>query len=224
MTDIARDAIPGHCRRHISDEVHRRTRRRYAAERRFKALGLAAVLTAMAALVILLVHDLHPGLPGLHAILRGAAGRSLRRGRRSRRTLRKSSFDALADGAIDAVLPFADRAHRAARRTRHPLRRSAESCCARRCSAIRRWSAARTPCRCSCSDTADLYLKGMMAEKDRAPAAGAATPSGTSGEITVALASGHGDTDPPVRAGRRRAGGRRLDPARPATRPRIFSI
>ena len=48
-----------------SDETAKRLARRYAAERRFKALGLAAILVSLAFLAFLLVAMLAKGVGGI---------------------------------------------------------------------------------------------------------------------------------------------------------------
>ena len=206
MTDVASTDLTDYTV-HTSDAARRRLARRYAAERRFKALGLAAVLTAMAGAGRCCSRPSSSQAHSrLHAELRGAAGRALRRGHRSgeparSRTSARSSTRRHRRGAAVRREP-----HRAPRGARLLVRRAPRSSCARRCSPIRPWSAARTPIALPVSDTVDLYLKGMIAEKDGAAGRPARRRRPrTSGEITVALDRRDGDADPPVGADRRGA-------------------
>ena len=97
----------------------------------------------------------------------------LRRRRRATRSTRR------------CLSPRAATERRAARG--HSLRRRRASSCARRCSTIPRWSAARSAIALPVSDTVDLYLKGLIVEPETVTVAGTATPSAASGEITVQL-------------------------------------
>ncbi len=184
MTDVARTELLDYTV-HTSDEARRRLAKRYAAERRFKLFGFAAVMTAMAALVLLLVTIFIQGIPAFtqhFAVLPiDLSGEDI-----DPQNVGKSGFGAITNRAIDAATPFAE--SRSERRTaRSLLSESAEI--------ILREEVLDDPALIGgthsialpVSDTVDLYLKGMMAEKDVLPASGVATPSGTSGEITVAL-------------------------------------
>ena len=184
MTDVAPTAFPGYAV-HTDDAARRRLAKRYASERRFKFLGLGAVLTAMAALALLLVTIFAQGLPALtqfYAVLPfDLSGENI-----NQQDLGKSSFGAITRAGIDAVLPFAE--GRSERRTaRGVLSTGAEVILRQEVlddpSLVGGTHSIAVPV----SDTADLYLKGMAAKKEELPASGAALPSNTSGEITVAL-------------------------------------
>src|SRR5688500_18281575 len=85
---------------HTSDAARRRLARRYAAERRFRALGLAAVLTAMAALALLLATVLVQAVPAF-TLYYASLPIELSGDRIDRDNLAKSEFDGLVDDAID---------------------------------------------------------------------------------------------------------------------------
>src|SRR5687767_11515947 len=106
MTDVARTEFPGYAA-HTSDAAKKRLAKRYAAERRFRALGFAAVMSAMAALVILLATIFIEGIPAFtqHFALLPVdlTGEDI-----NTEDVGKSSFGALTNRAIDAALPFAE--------------------------------------------------------------------------------------------------------------------
>lgn len=184
MTDITTGALSGLAGRSI-DEVKRHTARRYASERRFRAFGLAAVLSAMAFLGVLLATIVAQGYPAFtqfYAVLPvNLAGEAV-----NREDIGKSSFDSLANGAIEAALPFASERN---------TRRVARGILSDGAPVLLREELVGDPglvgstqqISLPVSDTIDLYLKGMMAKKAELPAAGTATPSGTEGEVTVSL-------------------------------------
>jgi phosphate transport system permease protein len=183
MTDISSPA-PDYAI-HTSDAVRRRTARRYAAERRFRALGLAAVLSAMAALAILLATvfiQAFPAFTQFSAVLPvDLSGEDV-----NREHLAESSFNSLANSAIDAALPFA---------LERSEQRAARSLLSDGAPTLLREAVLADPgmvggthaISLPLNDTVDLYLKGMTGEKTELPVSGIAVPSGTSGEITVTL-------------------------------------
>ena len=106
MSDIARTDLTDFTI-HRTEEARRRLARRYATERRFKTLGLAAVLSAMLALALLLSTIVTQAIPAftmnyatLPVTLSGEHIDSA--------DLGKSDFDAVVNDAIDAALPFAE--------------------------------------------------------------------------------------------------------------------
>jgi phosphate transport system permease protein len=184
MTDIATDLVDYSV--HTSEAARRRLARRYAAERRFKILGLAAVLTAMAALVILLSTIVTQAIPAFtmnYAVLPVEfSGEGV-----DTADPAKSDFDALVKGAIDSALPFAE--GRSERRAARGLLSDAASL-------ILREDVVDDPSLVKAgsqrvalpfSDTIDLFLKGLIVEPETVSASGSATPSGTTGEVTVLL-------------------------------------
>ena len=170
-------------------------------------------------------HDLRPGHPRLHAVLRGAAGRSLRRGHRPR-------------GPRRSRASARSRTTRSTRRCRSP--RAAPSGAPRarsspmRAEIILREEVLDDPALVGGTQRVPLprlrHRRPLSEGHDggegrscRSPAP--ATPSGATGEITVALAPEMRDADPPGRAGR--GASRRADgsvAARTATRRRTCSI
>jgi phosphate transport system permease protein len=170
---------------HTSDEARRRLARRYAAERRFKALGLAAVLAAMLALALLLstvVYQAFPAFTLNYATLPlQLSGENI-----NPDDLRDSNFDAVVRDAIDAALPFAE--------SRND-RRAARGILSDAAGIIAREDVLADPelvggtheIAVPVSDTVDLYLKGLIVEPEDVGVSGAARPSAQTGEVTVRL-------------------------------------
>jgi phosphate transport system permease protein len=184
MTDLAAHALTDHTV-HTSDAARRRLARRYAAERRFKALGLAAVLTAMGALALLLFTVVVQAIPAFSfyyaTIPVELSGESI-----DREDFSASNFDGLVNDAVDAALPFVE--GRTARRAARGLMSDGAGLILRDAvldDPTLVGGTAEVPL--PVSDTADLYLKGMAAKKEALPVSGAAKPSGASDEITLAV-------------------------------------
>ena len=185
MTDLAQTGLADNTV-HRTDAARRRLARRYAAERRFRLLGLGAVLTAIAALVLLLSTVFIQGIPAFtqHSAVLSVdlSGEAI-----DRTNLGESNFRAATQAAIDAALPFAEgRTQR--RAARGLLSDSAEVILREQVLADPALAGAVRRIELPLSDTADLYLKGMVTEKEELPVSGAAQPSGVSNEITIALA------------------------------------
>jgi phosphate transport system permease protein len=185
MSDIARTDLTDFTI-HRTDAARKRLARRYAAEARFKALGLAAVLSAMIALLLLLSTIVTQAIPAFtmnYATLPVTlSGEHI-----DQADLGKSDFDAVANEAIDAALPFAE--GRTERRAARGLLSDAAGIILREevladpalVGAVPRQIALPV------SDTADLFLKGLIVDPETITAAGTATPSAGSGEITIKL-------------------------------------
>jgi phosphate transport system permease protein len=184
MTDLAQAGLAD-TTVHRSDAARRRLARRYAAERRFRLLGLGAVLTAIAALVLLLSTVFVQGIPAFtqhNAVLPvDLSGPDV-----NRQDLPETNFRAITQRSIDALLPFAE-GRTARRAARGLLSDSAEVILREKVLADPSLVGSVQPIALPLSDTADLYLKGMMTEKDELPVSGVAQPSGVADEITVAV-------------------------------------
>jgi phosphate transport system permease protein len=100
--------------------------------------------------------------------------------------LRQSKFDQIVKDTIDSALPFAE--------GRNP-RREARGILSGSASIILREDVLDDPSLVGetqklalpVSDTADLYLKGLIVEPENLPVSGTATPSAATGDITVLL-------------------------------------
>ena len=184
MSDIARTDITSHTI-HRTDDARRRLARRYAAEARFKRMGLAAVLSAIIALLLLLSTIVTQAIPAFtmnYATLPVTlSGENI-----DQADLGKSDFDAITNEAIDAALPFAE--GRTERRAARGLLSDAAGIILREeVLADPALVGAEREIALPVSDTADLFLKGLIVEPETITAAGTATPSAGSGEITIKL-------------------------------------
>src|SRR4051812_33901876 len=157
MTDIAHTAATDYSV-HRSDTARRRLARRYAAERRFKYLGLAAVLTAMAALVLLLVTIFIQGLPAFTqftAVLPvDLAGKDV-----DRQDPAKSAFGTITKNAIASLFPFAE-GRSQQRLVRRLLSDSADVILREQVLADPGLIGGTQRVKLPVSDTVDLYMKG----------------------------------------------------------------
>jgi phosphate transport system permease protein len=171
---------------HRSDAAKQRLARRYASERRFRALGLGAVLTAMAALVLLLATVFIQGIPAFTQF-NAALPLDLSAANLDRADLAKSNFRAITTKALDTAMPFAQ--SRAEKRVaRSLLSQSADVLVREAVLADPSLVGGTRTIALPVSDTVDLYLKGMVTDRDDLPVSGAAQPSAQSGEVTVSLA------------------------------------
>jgi phosphate transport system permease protein len=171
---------------HRSNAARQRLARRYASERRFRMLGLAAVLTAMGALVLLLATVFIQGIPAFTQF-NAALPLDLSAANLDPADVAKSNFRAITTKALDTAMPFAQ--SRAEKRVaRSLLSQGADVLVREAVLADPSLVGATRSIALPVSDTVDLYLKGMVTDRDDLPVSGAAQPSGQSGEITVALA------------------------------------
>jgi phosphate transport system permease protein len=187
MTDMTHTAVADIIDHsvHRSDAARQRLAKRYAAERRFRALGLAAVTTAMAALVLLLATVFIQGVPAFTQF-NASLPLDLSAANLDPDDIAKSNFRAITTRALDAAMPFAT--SRAEKRTaRSLLSQSADVLVREAVVADPSLVGGTRTVNLPMSDTVDLYLKGMVADRDDLPVSGTAQPSGTTGEITIAL-------------------------------------
>jgi phosphate transport system permease protein len=187
MTELARSDI-GDYTIHRTGAARQRLARRYAAEWRFKMLGLAAVLSAMLALLILLSTVVGAALPAFvltNAVLPlHLSGENV-----DRENLRNSNFDAIISDAIGAALPFAET--RAERRAARGLISDGAGILVMEDVVDNPdllGGTARIPL--PMSDTVDLYVKGLEGQKEIVEVSGTAVPSAITGEIAVRLDAG----------------------------------
>jgi phosphate transport system permease protein len=184
MTDLARTELADYTV-HKTNAARRRLARRYAAERRFRALGLAAVLAAMLALVVLLSTVVSTALPAF--VLNYASLPLVLSGENiDRENPGASNFDAIVRDAIDKALPFAQT--RAERRAARGLISDGAGILLREAvlddpALVGGTARIALPL----SDTVDLYLKGLVTGKEPVAITGPASPSGTTGEIAIGI-------------------------------------
>ena len=173
---------------HAGAGARRRLYRRYRTERLFRGLGIAAVLLAMAMLALLLSTIVGKGLPAFtyhHADL----DLDLSAARIDAQDVRAGDYRGIVRDAIDAALPFAQ--GRAQRRiARGLVSQSAEILLREAVADDAGLIGGRHRFALPVSDTADLYLKGLVTTRTVESASVLATPTGTAGTVDV-LANGN---------------------------------
>ncbi len=192
MTNIAQSGIartgPDGLSIHTSGDARKRLARRYAAERRFRRLGLGAVLLAMGFLLLLLSTVVGKAIPAFtytYAVLPlDLAGDKINHDDPLR-----SNFDAIVKAAIAEALPFA--AGRKQRRAARGLISSGAAVILRDMVADdRALIGAPRAIGLPVSDTLDLYFKQLTAPRRSREPQGSATPSATSDKIHIAVEDG----------------------------------
>ena len=187
MTDAALPAVRKFDAR--SDTARARVRARYRAETRFKFYGLAAIALAAVFLVIVLADILIKGLPAFtqHSLRLDVtidATTADPQGARTAAAIREADFAALVRTALRAQFP--DVRDRAGRRALDNLvSLGAGDALRERVLADPKLIGQTVNAPVLLSDDADLYYKGIGTAIGRLAGRGSATPSGTTGEITI---------------------------------------
>jgi phosphate transport system permease protein len=188
MTDGTLDTVAVEPSVHTSDEAHRRLARRYASERRFRYLGLGAVLVACAFLVLLLSTVVGKGISAFtyHYV---TLPLDLTGDNINAENPRRSNFSAIIRSAVDGALPFVE-GRTPKRAARGLLSGSSDVLLSRAAADDADFVGQSRSVGLPLSDTVDLYLKGLVAPKSRVATAGEAIPSGTSDDIQISAPSG----------------------------------
>jgi phosphate transport system permease protein len=195
MTDIAAE-IPVRPEPRLdltSAAARRRLRRRYAAETRFKAYGVAALAITTLFLALLIFDIVRTGLPAFtqHSLLLDvavpvdlvAADR-----RNDPVAIRGADYFPVTRDALKAVIPGIE--SRGAERTlTRLLSTGAADVLSQRLAAEPTLIGGSVKAPLLLSDDADLYFKGAGTAIEERPGRGIATPSGTIGEITILTSS-----------------------------------
>jgi phosphate transport system permease protein len=184
MTDATLSGV-GAYTVHRTDEARRRLARRYASERRFRALGLTAVGSAIVALVLLLSTVVGQGIAAF-TLNYATLEVDLSADKLDPANVARTNFDAIVNAAVDRALPFA---------TARADRRAARGLISDGAGLLLREQVLESPemaggthtVALPVSDTVDLYLKGYGAETKTIRGEGTATPSGVSDEIAVTI-------------------------------------
>jgi len=172
-----------------SDAAKARVRARYRAETRFKFYGLAAIALAATFLVLVLTDILIKGLPAFtqHSLRLDVAIDAKAadpQGAGNLAAIRDADFAALVRTSLRAQFPeVTDRAGR--RALDNLLSLGAGDALRQRVLADPKLLGQTVSAAALLSDDADLYYKGIGTEIGRLPGRGSATPSATSGEITI---------------------------------------
>ncbi len=191
MTDLAASTVPGPVQRFdlASEAAQARVRARYRAERRFRAYGLISLAVATVFLVALIADIVRKGLPAFmhHSIVLDVAVPADLVAPASRGdpvAIRSADYFPVTRDALKAAIPGIE--GRSAERT---LTRLLSTGAADRlrdmivADANLIGRTVKVPLLLSAN--ADLYFKGVGSPITSRPGRGTATPSGTSGEITV---------------------------------------
>lgn len=173
-----------------SDEASRRVRRRYRAEARFKAYGIAAILFAAAFLITLLADIVSKALPAFttsYAVLEvtptnenldvtdpGDATRLL-----------AANFQAPLRNALTTLFPAAAEVRRQRQQLFAILSTNADAELRERITADPSLIGKPMTVRALLSDDADLFVKGVSTPISESVSVGTAQPSGTTGTVTV---------------------------------------
>lgn len=187
MTDLAASAP-----RRVdvtSDEAAARVRRRYAAERRFKAYGIAAVAIAAAFIVVLMGDIISKAIPAFtqkRAVIEVALTPEAidPSGLRDRATIANADFAALIRNGIREAFPTV---------TSRNDRKLLSGLLSSGASDDLRTKVLNDPSLIGqkisfgalLSDDADLFVKGRVTQRGEIIGRGVATPSATDGDITV---------------------------------------
>jgi phosphate transport system permease protein len=182
-----------------SPEAVLRIRRRYAAERRFRAYGLVALGITTLFLLTLFVEILRNGIPAFwqHSLVLDVPVKADvidPDGKKDPAAIRAADYFPLTRDALDAVIPGIE-GRQARRRLTGLLSTGATDELRNRLMADPSLIGQTVRTRLLLTDNADLYLKGMDTRIATRPGRGPATPSGTSGEITLLAASADFDED-----------------------------
>lgn len=172
-----------------SDEAQRRIRKRYRAEARFKSYGLFAIGMTAIFLVLLFSNILATGLPAFwqHRVALDVAMKADvvdPDGKRSVEAIRGADyFPLLRDALLETVPGIEGRS--AQRRLTQLLSTVATDELRERLLADPTLIGQKLKLPLLLSDDADLYYKSPATKITSRPSTGTATPSGTTGEITV---------------------------------------
>ncbi|MGH8677856.1 MAG: DUF3333 domain-containing protein, partial [Burkholderiales bacterium] len=196
MTDLAATASRGPQRKldFSSQAAQARIRSRYGSEARFRFYGMAALAIAAAFLVVLIADILIRGIPAFtqHSLVTDV---ELKpdiidpAGKRDPQALRGADYTALARDALFAAVPGIE-GRQARRQLTDVLSSGAGDGLRELVIADPTIIGKSVKARLLLSDDADLYLKGTGTEiSTRSNVRGIATPSATSGEVTILVAA-----------------------------------
>lgn len=184
MTDTANHAPVQNRTVHTSEEARRRLRRRYAAERRFRLLGLGGVLAAVLFLVLLMSTIVGQAIPALTYNF-VELPLDLSSEHLDRENPDQSNFSAIIKEGTDRLVPFAqDRGEQ--RIARQLVSDMADVLLRERLAEDSGLIGATTRMALPLSDTADLYLKGLITERETIAVTGPAAPSGPAAKSSCA--------------------------------------
>jgi phosphate transport system permease protein len=177
----------------MSDAAQARVRRRYRAEARFKAYGLAAIVVTAVFLVVLILDILRNGLPAFwqHSLVLDVPVQAEvvdPEGKKDLAAIRGADYFPLTRDALKSAIPGIE-SRSAERRLTDLLSSGAADDLREAIVADPSLVGQTVKTRLLLSDEADLYFKGAGTPILTRAGRGVATPSGTGGEITVLTSS-----------------------------------
>ncbi|MDR4307669.1 phosphate ABC transporter permease PstA [Chelatococcus sambhunathii] len=189
MTDLTVSSAAELAARKASPEAHARVAKRYRAEARFKAYGVAAIAFAAVFLVVLMTDIVSKAWPAFTAThlaisVTPEAADVDPDGSKSPASLARGDHGKSVRAAFQAQFPEVK--DRAARRKLNGLLSSGAADELRdQIIADPKLIGQEIKTRAQFSDDADLYLKGAVTDVDEENGAGVATPSATSGQVVI---------------------------------------
>lgn len=189
MTDLTATPMLPTRVRFDSEEMVARVKRRYRSETRFKALGAAALLLTAIFVVAVLMDIVFKGLPAFtqHSLVLDVPVRAEvvdPKGTRNPDDLRSADYFAVMRDALATAVPGVEgRAEK--KRLNGLLSSGAGNELRDRVLADPSIIGTTVKVPLLLSDDADIYLKGKQTRVNQIPARGTATPSGTTGEVTI---------------------------------------
>ncbi len=196
MTDVTSLDLPVSRRVDVtSDKAQRQIRARYRAERRFRSYGLIALAITALFLVVLMFDIVRNALPAFthHSLVMDvpvSAEAVDPEGKKDVATIKGADYFPVTRDALNAAIPGIE--GRAAQRTlAQILSTGAPDALRDQLVADPSLIGKSVRTRLMLSDDADLYLKGSGTTITSRRARGTATPSGTTGEITILTSSNH---------------------------------
>jgi phosphate transport system permease protein len=191
MTDIAAQSADSAVRRPQRDAGAARVRRRYRAEARFKAYGIAALVVTAVFLVVLLADILMKGLPAFtqHSVTLSVPVSAQEFGDKSVSAIRGADYFPITRDALMAAIPGIE-SRSGERALTRLLSTGAPDVLRDKLVANPSLIGTTVEVPLLLSDEADLYYKGTGTAIESRPGRGVATPSGTNGEITVESTAG----------------------------------
>lgn len=189
MTDLTATPMLPTRVRFDSEEMVARVKRRYRSETRFKALGAAALLLTAIFVVAVLLDIVFKGLPAFtqHSLVLDVpvcAEVIDPKGTRNPDDLRSADYFAVMRDALATAVPGVEgRAEK--KRLNGLLSSGAGNDLRDRVLADPSIIGTTVKVPLLLSDDADIYLKGKQTRVTQIPARGTATPSGTTGEVTI---------------------------------------
>ena len=195
MTDLTAQGAPAIRRVDFSSpEAQARVRSRYRAEARYRAYGIAALGITTAFLVLLIASILTNGIPGFfaHSFVADVVLDKAKldpNGKGDAATLRAGDYTAIARAAIAEAIPGIE-GRQLKKELNGFLSTGAGDDLREQVVADPSLVGQKIKTRFLLSDEADIYLKGTGTKiRTHADTKGIATPSGTTGEVTILVAA-----------------------------------